>query len=218
MIQFILTNSVAFAKAFLKWGITSPLRVWHFLAQFAHESNDFKSFTENLNYTPEGLISTFGTARISLAQAQKYGRVGSKPADQEAIANIVYGGEWGRKNLGNTLPGDGWRFRGRGGFQTTGRANYEEYKRETGIDVVSNPDLMATINVAIDSAGLYWKKRNLNALADKNDIEGITKKINPKMLGLDKRKNKFDYFKTQNISLEFLKKKNMGSEPPQSSL
>lgn len=209
MIHFILTNSVAFVQAFIKYGINTPLRIWHFLAQFAHESNDFKSFTENLNYTPEGLIKTFGTSRISVAQANQYGRTAARPANQEAIANIVYGGDWGRKNLGNTLPGDGWRFRGRGGFQTTGRANYEDFKRKTGIDVVSNPDLMATINVAIDSAAHYWKSRNLSAFADKNDIESITKKINPKMLGLAERKNKFEFFKTQNISVESLKKKNM---------
>lgn len=206
--SFILSNSVAFLQSFLKYGINTPLRIAHFLAQAAHESNDFNSLTENLNYTPQGLIATFGASRISVAQANLYGRTATRKANQEMIANIVYGGEWGRKNLGNTMAGDGWRFRGRGIFQLTGRANYENYKKFSGVDVIANPDLVSTINTAIDTACFFWKMQNLSVLADKNAIESITKKINTASLGLSDRKQKLTYFKTQNFSIELLKKKN----------
>lgn len=205
--NFILTNSVAFLQSFTKYSINTPLRIAHFLAQAAHESADFTDFTESLNYTPQGLIDTFGTSRISVAQANLYGRTAQHKANQEAIANIVYGGEWGRKNLGNIYQGDGWRFRGRGIFQLTGRSNYEAYRKYSGVDVVSNPDLVATINIAIDTAGFYWHNRGLNPLADNNQIEALTKKINAKSLGLDKRKQKLAFYKTQNLSIELLKKK-----------
>lgn len=205
--SFILSNSLAFLQTFTRYSINTPLRIAHFLAQAAHESADFKDFTESLNYTPQGLIDTFGTARISVAQANLYGRTATRKANQEAIANIVYGGAWGKKNLGNIYQGDGWRYRGRGIFQLTGRSNYEAYKKYSGVDVVSNPDLVATINIAIDTAGYYWSARGLNLLADSNKIESLTKKINAGLRGLDKRKEKFSFYKTQNYTIELLKKK-----------
>lgn len=96
----------------LRYGINTPLRQAHFIAQVGHESNGFKSLRENLNYSVEGLLKTFSRSRISIEEANAYGRTSSQPANQEMIANIVYGGEWGRKNLGNTQEGDGWKYRG----------------------------------------------------------------------------------------------------------
>lgn len=83
--------------------------------------------TESLNYSVGRLRQVFGTHRITAEEARKYGRSGSKKADQRAIANTVYGGRWGRDNLGNVQPGDGWLYRGRGFAQITGRANYRKF-------------------------------------------------------------------------------------------
>ncbi len=102
---------------------------------------------ENLNYSESALPAKFG-ARITLAQARQFGRNATHKADQRAIANIIYGGDWGRRQLGNTLPQDGWNFRGRGLVQVTGRRNYDRFGRELGIDLISNPDLATDIKVA----------------------------------------------------------------------
>lgn len=103
---------------------------------------------ESMNYSVQGLLNTFGRHRISAADAQKLGRTSTRPADQRAIANKVYGGEWGRVNLGNIQPKDGWDFRGGGQIHTTGRTNYERVKNATGVDVVANPDLILTPDVS----------------------------------------------------------------------
>lgn len=93
-----------------------------------HETGaKFGPTSESLNYSVQGLLNTFGTRRISPADAARFGRSASHPANQEAIANLVYGGEWGREHLGNTQPGDGWKYRGRGLVQITGRANYAKF-------------------------------------------------------------------------------------------
>ena len=96
----------------------------HWLGQMFVESAGFTTREENLNYSATSLIRMFGRHRISEADALKFGRTSQHPANQNAIANIIYGGEWGRKKLGNTQPGDGWRYRGGGDKQITGRANY----------------------------------------------------------------------------------------------
>lgn len=100
------------------------------------------------------------------------------------IANLIYGGEWGKKNLGNLVFGDGWKYRGRGIFQITGLANYKaltEYAREVlGVDVdyVKNPDLLLNEADSLIAALWYWNTRKLNSYADKNDIKSISKIIN----------------------------------------
>lgn len=92
------------------------------IANLMHESAEFTRFTENLNYSAKALIRLFSRNRISLNQCYQYGRIdGKQPANHQAIANTIYGGNWGRLNLGNTQPGDGWAFRGSGGMQATGR-------------------------------------------------------------------------------------------------
>lgn len=162
-----------------------------FLAQAGHESGEFTVFVESLNYSVEALIKTFGRHRISLEDAAKFGRGGGRVADQQAIANRLYGGEWGRKNLGNTMPGDGWKYRGRGIFQLTGRANYQRFQdAHPDIKVINHPDLLTQPAEAVISACWFWQTNNLNAVA--TDIVMATKRINGGQIGLDHRKKLFD--------------------------
>jgi putative chitinase len=193
--EFLLTNSITFLSIFKKYAINTPRRIAHFLAQLHEESGGFIKFTESLNYTPKGLIKTFGTNQISVAQANQYGRTEKQKANQQAIANIVYGGNWGRINLGNTQVGDGWRFRGRGLIQLTGRANYQAYKDYSGNDVIANPDLASRPDIAIDIAGWFWSVRfRLNPIADKNNINSITEKINGGLTNLEERVKQLNHY------------------------
>lgn len=175
-------------KALLdKYKVNNLLRLSHFFAQIKAESG-LKPINENLNYSPEGLINTFGTDRISIVDANKYGRTPKHAANQEMIANIVYGGKWGLNNLGNSQPGDGYKYRGRGFIQLTGKSNYESLSKDTGIDFVNNPDLLLYEVDAMVCALWFWNKNGLNDFADKDDINSITKRINGGFNGLEHRK------------------------------
>ncbi|PWN67609.1 glycoside hydrolase family 19 protein [Chryseobacterium oncorhynchi] len=190
-----------------KNGINTPLRLAHFFAQADHESG-LKPKTESLNYSVEGLLSTFGKDRITNTQAYDYGRSVNHPANQMVIANIVYGGTWGRENLGNITPGDGWKYRGRGIFQITGRSNYLQltnYAKSKGLDVnyIENPDLLLNESDSIIAALWYWNSRGLNNFADKDDVYSVSKIINIGSLkkkgtpkGLIERESKLKYYKT----------------------
>lgn len=143
----------------------------HWLGQMHVESQGFSTLVESLNYSVAGLRATFGPHRISDADCERYGRKPGQPADQEAIANIVYGGDWGRKNLGNTEPGDGWRNRGSGLIQQTGRANIEA----TGY----TPDELRTdIDKAADAAADFFVSHGCIAPAKNDDVRGVTLKVN----------------------------------------
>jgi putative chitinase len=112
------------------------------------------------------------------------------------LGNRAYFNKYeGRKDLGNTEVGDGFRFRGRGYIQVTGRYNYLQLSKDTGIDFVNNPDLLATEVNAIVSACWFWSKRKLNALADKDDLVGITRRVNGGLNGLEDRRKKLDKWK-----------------------
>lgn len=195
--KFIILHLVSFLETFSKYKITTPLRIVHFLAQCHNETGGFTKFFENLNYSQTGLLKTF-SKYFTTAQAKTYA---NKPA---SIANRVYANRMGN---GNESSGDGYRFRGRGIIQLTGRANYQAYKEYSKIDVVSNPDLAARIDIALDIAGWYWQKNNINVLADKDNIESITKAVNGGSIGLEDRKKFLAYYKSQNITLDFFKKK-----------
>ena len=178
-------------QAFLQYGIDTPRRQAHFIAQVAHESNGFKSLRENLNYSVDGLLKTFSRQRISEADARKYGRTDSQPANQQMIANTIYGGDWGRKNLGNIAEGDGWKYRGAGLIQLTGRANFTKANQALQFDLVNRPERVAEDNlIAALAAGYFWESNGLNILADKDDVVAITKKINGGQNGLDDRKKR----------------------------
>lgn len=131
------------------------------------------------------------------------------------VENITYAKAQAKyqnhRYLGNKLPGDGYRFRGRGLIQLTGRANYEKYKKYSGIDVVNNPNLASDLKTSIDIACWYWiygsSWGNLNKYADQDSVKLVTKGVNGGENGLDDRNKLTKYFKTQNITLELLKKK-----------
>ncbi len=168
----------------LKGGdIVNRLRMIHFLAQVTHESG-FRPIAESLNYSVAGLKATFSRQRISSAQCEALGRSAGRPADQQGIGNTVYGGSWGRTNLGNTLGGDGYRYRGRGLIQLTGRANY----RRTGTEFEINPDLVLTPAGSIKAAADFWRTRGLNVASDADDVVRVTKIINGGDKGLAERK------------------------------
>jgi putative chitinase len=166
--------------------ITTPRRVAGFLSQISHESGRLETLEESLNYSVDALLSKF-PKRISEADARKFGRTPTQKADQQAIANLIYGGEWGKKNLGNFLWGDGWRFRGRGLKQLTGRSNYERCGDAIGEDLLNRPErLLMPVNAAL-SAGWFWKSHGLNEIADRADVPRMTKVINGGDFGLSER-------------------------------
>lgn len=167
----------------LKLGqITTRRRLIHFFAQISHESG-FLPRSENLNYSIPRLKVVFSSKRISRADCDLYGGKKGRRANQEAIANRVYGGAWGRKNLGNTEPGDGYRYRGRGLIQLTGRSNY----RRTAPEFEINPELVATPAGSVKAAVDFWRSRGANPAADRDDVAGVTYIINGGYNGLEDR-------------------------------
>lgn len=166
-----------------KSDINTPLRLAHFFAQADHESG-LKPISENLNYASSALQNVFGSHRISLNDANKYGRTSKQPANQEGIANTVYGGKWGLENLGNKVWGDGWKYRGRGLFQITGLSNYTALTNYAQnilgmkVDYVKNPELLLNEADSLIGAIWYWNARNLNREADKDDLDSVSDIIN----------------------------------------
>ena len=176
---------------FQKHGITTPLRMAHFLAQALHETGGFTVLRENMNYSASRLIEIFGVNRHSAAvTATEAGILAHQP---EAIAERVYGFGNLRKahELGNTHQGDGFRYRGNGVLQTTGRSNHERMGAACGIDFEGNPELMIVPEHALKPALHEWTENNLNASADKNDIRTITLRINGGLNGLPEREKWF---------------------------
>lgn len=179
----------ALEDACIKFGIETAVQKSHFLGQVFVESGGFKTLKESLNYSVDGLLKTFSRSRISAADAAKYGRTGSQSANQQALANILYGGTWGANNLGNTSQGDGWKFIGRGLKQLTGRSNYTAYSKATYGDdrIVRDPTLLEKLPDAALSAGWFWKSKGLNAIADSGSVEAVTRRVNGGTNGLADR-------------------------------
>jgi putative chitinase len=174
-----------------RYDITTPNRIAGFLSQIGHESGGLARLQESLNYSVDALLSLFGRHRISEADARLYGRAQGRPANQEMLANILYGGQFGRTNLGNTEPGDGWRFRGRGLKQLTGRSNYRRCGEAIGEDLIGDPDRLLQPALAARSAGWFWNSRGLNAVADRGDVAAMTKLVNGGDIGLAQREALF---------------------------
>jgi putative chitinase len=177
---------------FEQHGITTPLRMAHFLAQALHETGGFKILRENMNYSAPRLLEIFGVNRHSAAvTAAEAARLGGHP---DAIAERVYGLGNPRKarELGNSEPGDGFRYRGNGVLQTTGRGNHRRVGTACGVDFEGNPDLVTAPVHALKPALGEWTERNLNSFADKNDIRTITLRINGGLNGLTERQAWFD--------------------------
>lgn len=172
-----------------KYGIDTVERVSGFIAQCAHESNNFKSLEENLNYSEDALNRVFpryfGPGKENAAE---YAR------NPQKIANYVYQD----KNrsaagaLGNVKEGDGWLFRGRGLKQLTGRNNYEAFGKTVNMSAEDAALYVASKKGAIESACWFWDKAKLNPIADSKDIVAMTKKINGGTIGLDDRKQRYE--------------------------
>lgn len=164
-----------------KYGIDTPKRLAGFLAQCAHESTDFKVLEENLNYSAAQLQKTW-PKRFDSATAAQFAR---KP---EAIANKVYSNRMGN---GSPESGDGWRFRGRGIKQLTGRDNYTAFGKSVGMTAEKAAEYVTTKKGAVESAAWFWKTNNLNRFADAGDIVGMTEAINGGTIGLEDRKRRY---------------------------
>lgn len=158
--------------------LTTINRMAGFLAQAAHESAQFKVVKENLNYSAEGLRRVFGKYFPTDALAVTYARQPVK------IANRVYANRMGN---GDEASGEGFKFRGRGFFQVTGKENYIACGKELGVDLLTTPEALERTKPALASALWYWKSRNLNRYADSDDIRGMTKAVNGGYNGLDER-------------------------------
>ena len=168
-----------------KFNITSGLRLAHFLAQCAHESGNFTLVTENLNYSKERLVQIFPKYFPNLAVATPYDR---KP---EKIANKVYASRMGN---GDEASGEGYKFRGRGYIQLTGKDNYRKFGQFIGEDLVSNPELVAT-KYPLMSAAFFFNSNNLWTICDKGAtaevVTSVTKRVNGGTHGLADRQAKF---------------------------
>ena len=163
-----------------KFQINTPLRLAHFLAQCGHESGGFKATQENLNYSADGLKKIF-PKYFPGNIAESYAR------NPEKIASKVYGGRMGN---GGEETKEGYKFRGRGYIQLTGKDNYSSFAKSIGEDTVANPDLVAT-KYALASAGWFFSKNGLNAIADKGaddaTVTSVTKRVNGGTIGLPDR-------------------------------
>lgn len=163
----------------VKFEINSPLRVAHFIAQLAHESGSFQYSSENLNYSDKALRAVFGRYFPTEELANEYAR------QPEKIANRVYAN---RMANGNEVSGDGWKYRGRGLIQLTGRDNYTQCGAALKLDLVDQPNQLAEDpQIAVDAAAWFWDMRYLNTYADQDDIKSITKRINGGYNGLEDR-------------------------------
>lgn len=169
-----------------KYEITTSKRIAGFVSQCAHESADFKLLEENLNYREETLNKIF----------KRYFGPGKRNASEyakqpEKIANYVYMDEFRTNKLGNTQPGDGWLFRGKGLKQVTGRFNHTEFGKTIGMTAEEAAEYLMTKKGALESALWFWDSRNLNAVADTADVVRLTKIINGGDIGLADRQRRF---------------------------
>lgn len=156
------------SAAMTMFEINTASRMKMFLAQVAHESDGFTVLVENLNYSAARLMATF-PRKFSTEQALAYAH------SPDRIANHVYADLNGN---GDEETGDGWRFRGRGLIQLTALGNYQRCGRALGVDLVAAPELLETPEFAAKSAAWFFSANGCNELADKNDFEGITRRIN----------------------------------------
>ena len=165
------------------WEVNTIERVAGFVAQCGHESGGFRVLSENLNYSAKALNSIF----------PKYFRRAGRDANEyhrqpEKIANVIYAS---RMDNGDTASGDGWRFRGGGILQLTGRYNYTEFAKAVEKTPEEAVDYVRTKAGALDSACWFWDTNNINKYCDAQDIVGMTKRINGGTIGLDDRKKHY---------------------------
>jgi putative chitinase len=182
-----------------EFAINTPQRIASFLAQTSHESGGYTMLSENLNYKAATLAACWPN-RFAVLGADKKpikengklvptavaNSIAGKP---ELIANMVYSSRMGN---GPAESGEGWKYRGRGLKQLTGKDNYTRCGAALGVDLVANPDLLLEPMYAARSAGWFWAANGLSAFADAGDIKGMTKKINGGYIGLEARQALYD--------------------------
>lgn len=177
--------------ALFEFGILLPHRVAAWISQVGHESKGFSALAESFDYSVEGLVQTFDRLPRDLAA-----KLGRQPGErmvpierQERIASIVYAGRYGN---GAAATGDGWRYRGRGLKQITFPDNYGPCGQALGVDLLANPDLLATDDrLAARSAAWFWFDKSCNQLADAGDQRALTKRINGGLNGLEDRMQRY---------------------------
>ena len=169
--------------AMQRFNINTPKRIAAFIGQCAHESASFATLTENLNYRMEALVAVWPRHFPTLDVAAQYHR---KP---EHIANRAYANRMGN---GPEASGDGWKYRGRGLIQLTGKDNYQLASDALRADLVANPDAVTEPAMAALTAAWFWNKHGLNELADKGENETISKRINGGTHGMDDRLRRTD--------------------------
>lgn len=167
-----------------KHGITTPLRLAHLFAQLHHESG-LKPIEENLRYSAKRLLEVF-PKYFNKEQANRY------EMKEREIANRVYANRMGN---GNEASGDGWKYRGRGFIQLTGKENYTKLSDATGICYVQNPDLLLNEADAMIAALWFWNSKSLNIYADRDDVRAVTLRINGGYNGLKHREDLTEYYK-----------------------
>ena len=195
----------AVAAACQEFGIDTPQRIAGFLSQCAHESGGFTMLQENLNYRAATMATVWPTrfaerepdpknpGKTKAKKDAKGANIPNKFAlalerKPEMIANVVYSGRMGN---GPTESGEGWLYRGRGLKQLTGKDNHRACSAGLGVDLVANPDLLLEPVYAARSAAWFWATNKCNTFADAGDIEGLTKKINGGLIGIDDRKKRY---------------------------
>jgi putative chitinase len=188
----------AVANACAEFGIDTPQRIAGFLSQCAHESGGFERLQENLNYSADGMAGIWPKRFAVLGPDGKPVKKDGKNQPNkfalalhrkpEMIANVVYSSRMGN---GPTESGEGWLYRGRGLKQLTGKDNHRACSAGLGVDLVANPDLLLEPVYAARSAAWFWATNKCNAFADTENIEGLTKKINGGLIGIDDRKKRY---------------------------
>ena len=163
-------------QVFVKYDLDTPKRQAAFIGQCAVESANFTRLQENLNYSAQRLTQVWPSRFPNINMAESYAH------SPEKLADFVYAGR-----MGNLQDGDGWKFHGRGLIQLTGRENYANCGSGIGVDLIDNPDLLLTPKYAVLSAGWFWNKKGLNALADSQEYGAMTRRINGGLTGLDER-------------------------------
>jgi putative chitinase len=177
----------ALSKLLPDYEINTPKRMAMFMAQCAHESNNFTALEENLNYKPASLRKLFGKYFPTDELAAEYC---SRPNKQEAIANRIYANRMGN---GDEASGDGFKHKGRGLIQLTGKDNYTFFGGSLGISVEEAAEYMHTFEGAAQSACWFWETNNLNQWADAGDVLTATKKINGGTIGLEERTQHYQH-------------------------
>jgi putative chitinase len=170
----------AFARARARWRVPDGPSSEHLLAQVLHETGGLKHLTEGMRYSPERLMAVWPSRFPTVERARAAAALG-----EPGLAELVYGGRLGNGPQGS---GDGWRYRGRGAIQLTGKANYQAYASASGVDVVRHPELLSEPEVAADAAAWYWSHRGITPHAERDDLEAVTRAVNGGLNGLADRR------------------------------